>query len=86
MNEKSNIRKAWHVIDRLCGPDYPGREKAFRMAAQAYSNAVLDACDAERIKAIGKKHLKLVAYGLLDGEQFDGFLRHVISYERIIED
>ena len=84
MDEKSSIRRAWHTIDRLCGPEYPGREAAFRLAAQAYSNAVLDDGDIERIKTIGKKHLKLVAYGLLDGEQFDTFLRHVISYERLL--
>jgi len=82
---ENNIRKAWYEMEKLFGPNYYGRDTALKNVAQTYSNSILDACDKERIKQIGKKHLKLVAEKMLDGEQFSTFLNHVICYERFLK-
>ena len=76
------IRTAWYELVKYFGPDFFGRDSALKNKAQVYAKAVLDYDDKERIKYIGKRHLKLVTDKLLDGEQFSQFLQHVISYER----
>ena len=81
MNEES-IRKAWRCLDKLFGPDYPGRDTALKNAAQIYAECVLQANDKDRIDHFGKKHLELVNEKMLDGKQFSLFLTHVIQYER----
>ena len=82
---ENSIRKTWYEMDKLFGPSYYGQGTALKNVAQTYANAVLDACDKERIKQIGMKHLKLVAEKTLDGEQFSVFLSHVIQYERFLK-
>ena len=82
--DEAQIRKAWCQLDRLFGPDYPGRDLELKNAAQIYATAVLDADDNRRIEKIGKRHLQLVAEKMLDGKQFSLFLTHVIQFERFL--
>lgn len=83
MSDES-IRNAWHELEKYFGPDYYGRNTALKNKAQIYANLVLETNDIDRIKELGKRHLKLVADKLLDGEQFSKFLNHVIRYERFL--
>jgi hypothetical protein len=71
-------------LDRLFGPDYPGRDIALKNAAKAYAEAVINVNDKERIGKMGRKHLNLVTEQMLEGKQFSQFLTHVIQYERFL--
>ncbi|GIN99138.1 hypothetical protein J6TS1_50080 [Siminovitchia terrae] len=80
--DESNIKKTWYELERYFGPAYFGQGSKLKNTAEAYAQLVLEADDKERIKFIGRKHLKKVANKELEGKQFDVFLQHVIQFER----
>lgn len=83
--DENSIRKAWHEMDKLFGPSFYGQDTALKDIAQIYAKSILEACDKDRIKHIGMKHLKLVTNRMLIGKKFSLFLSHVIRYERFVK-
>ena len=77
----AKIRVAWRKLDGRTGPhsmvDFPHKKEA----AKDYAQAILAANDKARIKAIGRKYLKLAADGEMEAEQFVGFLTNAVTYE-----
>ena len=71
--DENSIRKAWYEMDKLFGASFYGQDMALKDIAQIYVKSVLEACDKDRIKHIGMKHLKLMSNKMLNGKKFSLF-------------
>lgn len=58
--------------------DFPHKQEA----AREYAQAILDADDKRRVRAIGRKYLLLAAEGEMEAEQFVGFLKNAAIFEQ----